>query len=58
LLAIGVGLVPGLLAVKIPMGRKRVRLDRKLAIGLQAVGVLVLVLVLVGALIWFLWLVP
>ena len=54
LLAIGVGLVPGLLAVKLPMGRKRVRLDRKLAIGLQAVGVLVLA----GGSIWFLWLVP
>lgn len=54
LLAIGVGLVPGLLAVKLPMWRKRVRLDRKLAIGLQAVGILVLV----GGSIWFLWLVP
>jgi hypothetical protein len=54
LLAIGVGLVPGLLAVKLSMGRKRVRLDRKLAIDLQAVGVLVLV----GGSIWFLWLVP
>ena len=36
------------------MWRKRVRLDRKLAIGLQAVGILVLV----GGSIWFLWLVP
>lgn len=36
------------------MGRKRVGLDRNLAIGLQAVGVLALV----GGSIWFLWLVP
>jgi hypothetical protein len=36
------------------MGRKRVSLDRKLAVGLQAVGVLAVV----GGSIWFLWLVP
>ncbi|MFN7820010.1 MAG: hypothetical protein ACK5Q7_10545 [Cyanobacteriota bacterium] len=36
------------------MGRKRVSLDRTLAIGLQAAGLLALV----GGSIWFLWLIP
>jgi hypothetical protein len=48
------GLVPALLAAKLPMGRKRVSLDRTLAIGLQAAGLLALV----GGSIWFLWLIP
>ena len=48
------GLVPALLAAKLPLRSKRKSLDRKLAVGLQAVGVLALV----GGSIWFVWLVP
>lgn len=54
LLGIVVGLVPALLAAKLPKRRKRLGLDRKLAIGLQVAGVLALV----GGSIWFLWLIP
>ncbi|MFN5464872.1 MAG: hypothetical protein ACK5CQ_07485 [Cyanobacteriota bacterium] len=54
LLGMAAGLVPALLAAKLPMGRKRVSLDRTLAIGLQAAGLLALV----GGSIWFLWLIP
>jgi hypothetical protein len=54
LLGIVVGLVPALLAAKLPRRRKRLGLDRKIAIGLQAAGVLALV----GGSIWFLWLIP
>lgn len=53
-LAIGIGLIPALLAAKLPKRRKRRRLDRRLAIGLQAVGVLALV----GGSAWYVWLVP
>jgi uncharacterized membrane protein YobD (UPF0266 family) len=48
------GLVPGLLAAKLPLRSKRKSLDRKLAIVLQAVGVLAQV----GGSILLVWLVP
>ena len=48
------GLVPALLAAKLPLRSKRKNLDKKLAIVLQAVGVLALV----GGSIWLVWLVP
>ncbi len=54
LLGIVVGLVPALLAAKLPRRRKRLNLERKLAVGLQLVGVLALV----GGSIWYLWLLP
>jgi hypothetical protein len=49
-----VGLVPALLAAKLPLRSKRKSLDKKSAIVLQAVGVLALV----GGSIWLVWLVP
>ncbi|MFI0404201.1 MAG: hypothetical protein ACH34U_14975 [Cyanobium sp.] len=54
LLGIVVGLVPALLAAKLPRRRKRLNLERKLSGGLQSVGVLALV----GGSIWYLWLLP
>ena len=54
LLGIVVGLVPALLAAKLPRRRKRLNLERKLAAGLQWVGALALV----GGSIWYLWLLP
>lgn len=54
LLGIVVGLVPALLAAKLPRRRKRLNLERKLSVGLQSVGVLALV----GGSIWYFWLLP
>ncbi|MEY4354707.1 MAG: hypothetical protein RLZZ609_2948 [Cyanobacteriota bacterium] len=54
LLGIVVGLVPALLAAKLPGRRKRLNLERKLCVGLQCVGVLAMV----GGSIWYLWLLP
>ena len=50
----GVGVIPGLLAAKLPMRRMKVSLDRKLAFGLQTVGIFALF----GGLIWLFWLLP